>query len=125
MNEIRSLAEGVGLEPYLGFLHRPDYGRPSLALDLLEVFRAVFVDRLTLRLINERMLTTEDFARRAAGDFAGSVILMPDSLHKYLEHYERAIVEPRCTAPAGMRAVLAADVEKLAHILRTGEEFFP
>jgi CRISPR-associated protein Cas1 len=47
MNEIRSLVEGAGLEPHLGFLHRADYGRPSLALDLLEPFRSVFVDRLT------------------------------------------------------------------------------
>ena len=41
MNEIRALVEGAGMEPpNLGFLHQVDYGRPSLALDLLEPFRA-------------------------------------------------------------------------------------
>jgi CRISPR-associated protein Cas1 len=40
MNELSALLEGVGLDPYLGFLHQPDFGRPSLALDLVEAFRS-------------------------------------------------------------------------------------
>src|SRR5579883_2055774 len=78
MNEIRAVAEGAGMEPHLGFLHRVDYGRPSLALDLLEAYRAPLVDRLTLRLVNERMMTEKDFARRLSGNGAGSVVLAPD-----------------------------------------------
>ncbi len=52
-----------GLDPMLGFLHRPDYGRPSLMLDLLEEMRPI-VDALTLRLINRRQLGPADFVRR-------------------------------------------------------------
>lgn len=124
-NEIRALAEGAGLEPHLGFLHRVDYGRPSLALDLLEPFRAILVDRLTLRLANERILKAEDFARRATGDRAGSVVLMPAALDRYLARYEEAIEEPRKGAPDGIRRMLETEVAKLARALRENCEFEP
>ena len=125
MNEIRAVAEGVGLEPHLGFLHRVDYGRPSLALDLLEAFRAPAVDRLTLRLVNERMLTGADFGRRVEGGTAGSVILLPDSFRRYLEAYEAAVTEAREGAPQGMRHAWRADVERLAAAIREGGAFAP
>ena len=41
-NELQSLLDALGFDPYLGLLHEMDYGRPSLALDLLEEFRAPF-----------------------------------------------------------------------------------
>ncbi len=50
-----------GLDPMLGAFHRPDYGRPSLMLDLIEEFRPIVVDGLMLRLINRRELVPEDF----------------------------------------------------------------
>jgi CRISPR-associated protein Cas1 len=125
MNEIRALAEGAGMEPHLGFLHRVDYGRPSLALDLLEPFRAPLVDRLTLKLVNEKTLTEADFGQRLTGDAAGSVMLVPDSLRKYLEHYEAAVAEPRQRAPSGIRERWQAEVEKLAAAIRDGAGFAP
>jgi CRISPR-associated protein Cas1 len=51
----------VGLDPMLGVFHAPDYGRPSLALDLIEEFRPVLVDALVLRLVNRREVAPEDF----------------------------------------------------------------
>ena len=125
MNEIRAVTEGAGMEPHLGFLHQVDYGRPSLALDLLEPFRSPLVDRLTLRLVNERILTGADFATRVAGSSAGSVILLPDSFKKYLERYEAAVTETREKAPTGFRNAWRADVEKLAAALRDGAPFRP
>jgi CRISPR-associated protein Cas1 len=125
MNEIRALVEGAGLEPHLGFLHRVDYGRPSLALDLLEPFRAPLVDRLTLKLVNERTMTEADFGRRLTGDAADSVVLVPDSLRKYLEAYESAAAEPRGRAPSGMRGAWQAEVEKLAAAIQSGAGFAP
>jgi CRISPR-associated protein Cas1 len=125
MNEIRALVEGAGMEPHLGFLHRVDYGRPSLALDLLEPFRAPLVDRLTLKLVNERTLTEADFGKRLTGDGAGSVILVPDSLRKYLEAYEAAVAEPRRRAPSGIRGAWQAEVENLAAAIRDSAGFAP
>ena len=62
--------------------------------------------------------------KRLTGDAAGSVILVPDSLHKYLEAYEAAVAEPRVRAPSGIRGAWQAEVEKLAAI-RDGAGFAP
>src|SRR5207253_135761 len=56
-----------GLEPLIGFLHQPAYGRPSLMLDLLEEFRPL-VDALVVRLVNLRQLGPRDFERRGGPD---------------------------------------------------------
>ena len=61
VNDCRSALESVGLDPAVGFLHRDRPGRPSLALDLMEEFRASLADRLTLSLINRRQLSASDF----------------------------------------------------------------
>ena len=61
------LLDGIGFDPYIGFLHRLDYGRPSLALDLLEEFRPALVDRFTTRLLNLGILSRVDFTRGPDG----------------------------------------------------------
>jgi len=124
-NEIRGLAEGIGLEPHIGFFHQIDYGRPSLALDLVEPFRSALVDRLTLRLVNERVFSAGDFAQRLTGPRAGGVVLQPDAFKRYLEQYESAVSESRKTAPRGVREAWREDVEKLARALRGGVPFEP
>lgn len=53
--------EGVGLDPYCGFLHRDRPGRPSLALDLMEELRPVLADRLVLTLINRQQVKPSSF----------------------------------------------------------------
>lgn len=53
--------EIVGLDPYLGYFHTEKYGRPALALDLIEEFRAPFVDSLVLTLINRGTIKKQDF----------------------------------------------------------------
>jgi CRISPR-associated protein Cas1 len=54
-NEISSLLDGLGFDPYLGYFHSVTYIRQSLVADLIEEFRAPVADRLTLRLINDRI----------------------------------------------------------------------
>jgi CRISPR-associated protein Cas1 len=125
MNEIRGAVEAHGLDPLLGFLHQPEWGRPSLALDLLEPFRGPLADRLTLRLVNERILKEEDFARRADGPLAGSVILMPEAWKRYILEYERAAAEPAPGAPRGLRGAMRDQVENLCAALRDGSPFRP
>jgi CRISP-associated protein Cas1 len=66
-HDARSALEGVGLDPAVGFLHRDRPGRPSLALDLVEEFRAWFADRLVLTLINRRQLGQSDFTTLEGG----------------------------------------------------------
>ncbi len=61
--DARWALETVGLDPYVGFLHADRPGRPSLALDLMEEFRAPLVDRLALSFINLKQITAGDFVR--------------------------------------------------------------
>lgn len=60
-SQIQMLMDGIGLDPYLGFYHQIDYGRPSLALDLLEEFRHPLVDRLAASLFNKAFLRRPTF----------------------------------------------------------------
>jgi CRISP-associated protein Cas1 len=54
-------AQIVGLDPYIGYLHSTQYGKPALALDIIEMFRAPVVDSVVLTLLNNRMLDERDF----------------------------------------------------------------
>lgn len=56
-----SAAHIVGFDPYIGFLHSTEYGKPALALDIIEMFRAPIVDSVVLNLLNNRMLQIKDF----------------------------------------------------------------
>jgi CRISPR-associated protein Cas1 len=60
-HEIASALQGVGIDPYVGFLHVDRPGRLSLALDMLEEFRAWWCDRFVLTLINRKQITPKDF----------------------------------------------------------------
>ena len=53
--------QAVGFDPYLGFYHQPRFGRPALALDLMEPFRPLIADSAVLSAINMRMVTEKDF----------------------------------------------------------------
>lgn len=66
-HECASALQGVGLDPYVGFLHQDRPGRQSLALDLLEEFRAPLADRFVLTLINRKQIKPSDFLTEASG----------------------------------------------------------
>jgi CRISPR-associated protein Cas1 len=68
VNDLRSAMETTGLDPQVGFLHRLRPGRPSLALDLMEEFRAYIADRVVLNLINLKQLNRNDFQIRETGE---------------------------------------------------------
>ena len=87
-------AQGVGLDPQMGFLHGLRPGRPSLGLDLMEEFRPILADRLTLTLINRRQLSDPDFDRRTGG-----AVLLNDAGRKkvvvaYQERKQEEIFHP-------------------------------
>jgi len=60
-NEVTSGLESVGLDPYVGFMHRDRPGRRSLSLDVMEELRPVMADRFVLNLINRKQMQAEDF----------------------------------------------------------------
>lgn len=61
MHDCAAAMESVGLDSYVGFLHRDRPGRMSGALDLMEELRSVFVDRFVLTMINQRSITSKNF----------------------------------------------------------------
>lgn len=67
MNRVSAAVRLAGLDPYPGFLHSPDYGRYSLVLDLMEEFRTIISDTLTLSLFNLNILKKRDFYVEKAG----------------------------------------------------------
>lgn len=68
MMDCASALEGVGLDPYVGFLHTDRPGRRSLALDLMEELRPIMVDRLVLTAVNNRVVGPDDFVMRETGE---------------------------------------------------------
>jgi CRISPR-associated protein Cas1 len=67
--ELTGVCHAVGLDPFLGFYHQPRYGRPALALDLMEEFRPIIADSVALSLLNRGELTGAHFSRSASGCF--------------------------------------------------------
>jgi len=61
-NDIHSVCNVVALDPYIGFLHKEYYGRPSLVCDLMEAYRPL-IDKFVLNLINRKEVTKGDFIR--------------------------------------------------------------
>ena len=80
--------QAVGFDPYLGFYHQPRYGRPALALDLMEEFRPLIVDSVVLSAINTGAVKLPDFLRRG-----GAVTLTQAGRGKFLRAYERRMDE--------------------------------
>jgi CRISPR-associated endonuclease Cas1 len=76
-NMCASALEAVGLDPYVGFLHRDRPGRTSLALDLMEELRSVYADRFVLSMINKRMVSGSGFVQKE-----NRAILMDDNTRK-------------------------------------------
>lgn len=60
-NQVVSLVCAVGLDPALGVLHQPGFGKPALALDLVEEFRPIVVDSVVITLLNTGQITAQDF----------------------------------------------------------------
>jgi CRISP-associated protein Cas1 len=74
----------VGFDPFLGFYHRPRYGRPSLALDLMEEFRPLVGDSTVINAINTGVVNPSDFVRAGGG-----VALKTNARRDFIAAYER------------------------------------
>lgn len=83
-NTCAASLETVGLDPYVGFLHKDRPGRISLALDLMEEFRSVMADRFVLTLINKRMINSRGFIQKENG----AVIMNDDTRKIFLSAWQ-------------------------------------
>ncbi len=108
---------GVGLDPYLGFYHRPRYGRPSLALDMMEEFRPLIADSIVVGMLNNGEVGAGDFVVRGR-----AVWLTPAGRKTVLRGYERrmetTITHPVFKYKVSYRRVLDVQARILAaHVI--------
>ena len=102
----------VGLDPLLGFFHRPRYGRPALALDLMEELRPLVADSTVIGSVNTGVVTDDDFERSPAG-----VALRAPARKRLLAAYERRM-EQLVTHPVfGYRLTYRRVLEVQARLL--------
>ena len=85
-HDVQGALNIVGFDPYLGYLHVERYGRPSLALDLMEEFRPLVVDAMVLSALNKRSLTAADFTTEP---LSSAVSLTVEGLRTFLRLYEQ------------------------------------
>lgn len=112
-NDCVAAAEGVGLDPQVGYLHAVRPGRPALALDLMEELRSVLADRLTLTLINRKQLTEEHFVERPGG----SVSLTDEGRRITVVSYQKRKVEEAQHPVVGRRLPVGLIVHVQARLL--------
>jgi CRISPR-associated protein Cas1 len=124
-NEIMSLLDGLGFDPYLGYFHSAEYGRASLASDLQEEFRAV-VDRFTLYLINDGIFKKENFYKNPKGE---GMYLQRDAMKRYFKEYEKYMdhefLHPDTKENTTTRKCFRIQAEKLASYIKGGPMYVP
>ncbi len=106
----------VGFDPYLGFYHQPRFGRPALALDLMEPFRALIADSAVLSAINTRMVTPRDFVQAGPG-----VALTANGRKSFFRAYElrmdTLVTHPLFEYRVSYRRLLEIQARLLARVL--------
>jgi len=94
VNDIRSALETTGLDPQVGFFHRLRPGRPSLALDIMEEYRAYIADRVVLNLINLNQISGEDFEKKETGEIRISDKARKEAIIAYQKRKDEVITHP-------------------------------
>ena len=114
--DVISAIQIVGLDPYVGFFHQQTYGRPCLALDLMEEFRPIIADSVVVTLINNRQITPNDFTQSHGGWF-----LKDAARKKFYAAYEKrkneTITHPVFKYKISFRRALELQVRLLAKCL--------
>ena len=88
MGRVAAVLQGVGFDPYVGYLHAPHYGRPALALDLMEEFRCLIVDSVVLTCVNTGAVKPQDIQEEA-----GSWYLSQEAKRTFLGRLEARLDE--------------------------------
>jgi CRISPR-associated protein Cas1 len=106
----------IGFDPYVGFYHQPRFGRPALALDLMEPFRPLIVDSAVLTAINTGMVTEADFVR------AGGAVALTSSGRKgffraYEARMDTLVTHPLFDYRVSYRRLLEIQARQLARVL--------
>ena len=124
-HDARSACEATGLDSAVGFLHRDRPGRPSLALDMIEEFRAFIADRLVLSLINRKQIQAKDFDVTESG-----AVLLKDKPRKailaaYQKRKQDVITHPFLDEKTTVGLLIHLQARLLARYLRGDIDAYP
>lgn len=115
----------VGLDPYVGFMHKDRPGRTSLALDLMEELRSVFADRFVLTAVNKRIINKNDFITKENG----AVYFTEEGKKKFLQSWQQrkqnSIVHPFLKEKVEWGMVPYTQALLLARFLRGDLDGYP
>lgn len=124
-NDCAGALEGVGLDSYVGFLHRDRPGRKSLSLDLMEEMRAVLVDRFVLTLINNRQIREEHFQTSESGAVEFTDAGRKKFITEWQEHKREQITHPYLLEKIRWGLVPHVQALLLARYLRGDMDGYP
>ena len=126
LNDCRAGAEGVGLDPQIGFLHVIRSGRPSLALDLMEELRSILADRIALTLINRRQITAKHFETRPGGAVYLDEKGRKEVVVAYQKRKQEEVMHPVIERKVPLGLISHTQARLLARFLRGDmEEYLP
>lgn len=125
MQDCASALEGVGLDSYVGFLHRDKPGRQSLALDLMEEFRSFVADRLCLSLINLRQIQSNDFSYKENGAVFISDSARKTVLTEYQRRKQESIYHPAIRENVKIGLLFHTQALLLARFIRGDLDYYP
>lgn len=120
-----SALESVGLDPYVGFMHRDRPGRISLALDLMEELRPSIADRFVLKLVNNQMLKADDFIKAEDGAVRMSDEARRTMLKAWQERKQEYITHPYLEEKIQWGLVPYAQALLLSRFIRGDIEAYP
>jgi len=121
---VMTALEVVGLDAYVGFFHSNKYGRPALALDLAEEFRAPVVDSLVLMLVNKRILGPKDFDQERHGGPCLSRRGLRVFFQAFADRLQTRVMHPRVGRSLSYQKILEVQARCVAKsILRTMPEY--
>lgn len=107
-----TVLSAVGFDPYLGFYHRPRFGRPALALDMMESFRSILADSAVIQAINNGEVKPDGFVTSGA-----AVNLKPHARRAFLAGYERRLDQEVTHPVFGYRVSMRRLLEVQARLL--------
>lgn len=125
MNDCVAAAEGVGLDPQVGFLHALRPGRAALALDLMEELRSMLADRLALTLINRRQIAAHHFTNRPGGAVHLDEAGRKEVIVAYQKRKQEEITHPVLNQKMPVGLIPHVQARLLARVLRGDLEAYP
>jgi CRISPR-associated protein Cas1 len=124
-HDARSACEATGLDSAVGFLHRDRPGRPSLALDLIEEFRAFLADRLVLSLLNRKQIGMNDFEVTESGAVLLKEKPRKEVLSAYQKRKQDVITHPFLDEKTTVGLLIHLQARLLARYLRGDIDAYP